>query len=249
MRRRSSSRCPIKPHQKPDIASLPTNQCARIDVARARKPLETILTNARIMRYLKLMTKSVKISRPDPDDIRQRLEDVLGGRGTTASLAKAVGLSQQQFRKIWTGKSGLPVWLIAITELLERVERKDWPVRWHEAIEHRSPLGVRECIGVRIASLREAIRKNRAKSGELTDDDWLELKSIVQIAQAVIDDEGWLGEWELSELDGAAKLVRIRRMPLLALQRVEKALLIAEMRDQDQMPKSHYENQTSRISE
>lgn len=195
------------------------------------------------------MNESTEIRQPDPADIRRRLENVLDGRGTTASLAAAVGLSQQQFRKIWAGKSGLPEWLVAITELLERVERQNWPPRWHEAIDHRSPLGARERIGVRIADFREEIRMRRVTARQLSEDTWLKLGGIVEDTKTLLVDEGWFDDWERFELDGAARLVQFREMPLLALQRVDKALLIAQMRDQDQMPTWHYDEQVARISE
>lgn len=65
-----------------------------------------------------------------PIEIRKRLEIVMGGRGTTAKLSRATGVTQQQFRKIWSSKSGLPEWLVIITEFLEQVPQEDWPQRW-----------------------------------------------------------------------------------------------------------------------
>jgi hypothetical protein len=56
-----------------------------------------------------------------------RLRDVVG---TQARVAKALGMSVEHVSRMATGKYEVPDYVIAVTELLEALPRKDWPERW-----------------------------------------------------------------------------------------------------------------------
>ncbi|MFN3624427.1 MAG: helix-turn-helix domain-containing protein [Hyphomicrobium sp.] len=59
-----------------------------------------------------------------------RLKILLGGYGTGAKVADALGLSREHVSRIFTGKTDQPEYLAAIAELLEALPPKDWPERW-----------------------------------------------------------------------------------------------------------------------
>ena len=62
--------------------------------------------------------------------LERRFEALLGGRGTTPRLARALGMHASQLHRIWAGKSGLPGYLVALAELLEALPEDQWPERW-----------------------------------------------------------------------------------------------------------------------
>lgn len=59
-----------------------------------------------------------------------RLKALLGGYGTGAKLADALGMTREHVSRIFTGKTDEPEYLLAIAELLEALPPKDWPERW-----------------------------------------------------------------------------------------------------------------------
>lgn len=50
--------------------------------------------------------------------------------GSQARIARALGMTQEQVSRISTGKSPVPTYIGAVTELLEALPPKDWPERW-----------------------------------------------------------------------------------------------------------------------
>ena len=65
--------------------------------------------------------------------LEARWEALLGGHGTTARLARALGMHSSQLHRIWASKSGLPGYLTALAELLEALPEDQWPERWRRS--------------------------------------------------------------------------------------------------------------------
>lgn len=62
--------------------------------------------------------------------MRAKFEALLGGRGASTRLARALGYSREHISRIWSGDKAEPETLVAIAELLERLPEEDWPERW-----------------------------------------------------------------------------------------------------------------------
>lgn len=71
-----------------------------------------------------------RFDRKAANALEERYQALLGGYGTTTRLSRALGTSRQQLHKVWTAKSGLPEYLLAIAELLEVLPEDQWPERW-----------------------------------------------------------------------------------------------------------------------
>ncbi len=63
-------------------------------------------------------------------DVASRFEDLLGGHGTRTRLSLALGYSREHIGKMLKGDEPVPQHLIAVLELLEAIDPKDWPPRW-----------------------------------------------------------------------------------------------------------------------
>jgi lambda repressor-like predicted transcriptional regulator len=59
-----------------------------------------------------------------------RVERLLGGHGSTARMARALGRHPSHLHRIFSGKRPVPNDLMAIVELLEVTPREKWPERW-----------------------------------------------------------------------------------------------------------------------
>lgn len=70
--------------------------------------------------------------KPKAREIEARFEALLGGHGTTAQLARALGRSQSGLHRIWAGSRPIPDDLVAVLELLEALPSHQWPPRWRE---------------------------------------------------------------------------------------------------------------------
>jgi hypothetical protein len=65
-------------------------------------------------------------------ELEARFEALLGGHGTTARLARALGRSQSGLHRIWAAKRAIPDELVALAEFLEAMPKDQWPARWRE---------------------------------------------------------------------------------------------------------------------
>jgi lambda repressor-like predicted transcriptional regulator len=71
------------------------------------------------------MKKPPKKTPPD------RFRDLLGGHGTNARLAHALGYNPSHVSSVMTGERPMQEHWLAVLELLEALPREQWPERWH----------------------------------------------------------------------------------------------------------------------
>lgn len=65
-------------------------------------------------------------------EIASRFERLLGGHGTRAKLARALGYRREHIGKMLNGDEPVPEHIVAVLEMLEALPRDHWPPRWRQ---------------------------------------------------------------------------------------------------------------------